>query len=407
MSTFSYSAFARSLRSLAGGGESDFWTRLIGGCLVAVIIAVAYALHSAKNLGTANYALNVVSILLVAAPLFQSALWNAGVSSFASQIPDRTEFNANPLSAGAADGPDIYYFVLDGYAREDFLRETYEFDNSEMIASLRDLGFTVPNKAVANYPFTLVSVNSSLNFTYLQDLFGSGLAAADSHGYLRDLMEDSRIVRLLKSANYRIVAYEGEYWEANIGNVDTNLKEWWFPNVFSLGILQMTPLPDLLEAAGYSVLYEMHRVRTKYPFDHIRDAIDLPGPKFVYAHTYFGHPPFVFGPNGERVSYSDGYTWDDGARLLEDSSSAREAYIEGYRGQISYLNRHTQQLRTRTDHHHARRPRPWSPLRQRKPREHRSRRAVQHLLRRPSAQRRRREDLRVHVTRQRPTHCSQ
>jgi hypothetical protein len=83
----------------------------------------------------------------------------------------------------------------------------------------------------------------------------------------------------------------------------------------------------------------MHRVRTKYPFDHIRDAIDLPGPKFVYAHTYFGHPPFVFGPNGERVSYSDGYTWDDGARLLEDSSSAREAYIEGYRGQISYLNR--------------------------------------------------------------------
>lgn len=339
MATFSYSAVVRSVSSLAEGQESDFWSKLVGGCLLAVVVAVVYALRSVENLGKANYVLNVVSLLLVAAPLFQVALWTAGAASYASELPDRTEFNRDTLPTQAVGGPDIYYFVLDGYAREDVLRATYEFDNSGMIESLRELGFTVPNKAVANYPFTLVSVNSSLNFSYLQDLFGSGLASADDHRYLRDLMEDSRIVRLLKSANYRIVTYESEYWGANIGNVDTNLKEWWFPSLFSVGILQMTPVPDLLEAAGYSVLYDMHRIRTEYPFEHIQDAIDLPGPKFVYAHTFFAHPPFVFGPNGERVSYSTDYSWDDGARPLEDASSARETYNDGYRAQITYLNK--------------------------------------------------------------------
>lgn len=339
MATFSYSAVGSAVRSFSGGQGSDFWTKLVGGCLLVVTAASFFALRSAKNLGAANYVLNMVSILLVAAPLFQAGLWSAGSASFASQMPDRIEFNADALASGTANRPDIYYFVLDGYGREDFLRTSYGFDNSEMIASLRDLGFAVSNKAVANYPFTLVSVNSSLNFAYLQDLFGPGLAEAESHRYLRDLMQDSRIVRLLKSADYQIVSYEGEYWEANIGGVDTNLKEWWFPNVFSLAILQMTPVLDLIEATGYNFVYELHRMRTEYPFEHIQDAIDLPGPKFVYAHTYFGHPPFVFGPDGERISHSVDYTWDDGARLLEGSSSARQSYMDGYRGQLTYLNK--------------------------------------------------------------------
>jgi hypothetical protein len=339
MAIFSYGSVSQAVDGLAGGGESDFWAKTIAGCLIVVIAVGLFALRSGRHLGQANYILNVVSIFLVAAPLFQAALWSFSMDSLAETIPDRTEFNANPIPEGMAGGPDIYYLVLDGYASEAFLREDYRFDTSANVAALEARGFTIANDAVANYPFTLVSVNSSLNFTYLQDVFSEELAVASGHRFLGDLMRDNRAVRLLKSAGYQVVTFEGEYWEANIGGVDVNLKEWWFLNVFSLGILQMTPLPAVLDALGYSALYEMHRVRTEYPLTHMRQAVDTPGPKFVYAHMYFGHPPFVFGENGERVSSAVDYSWNDGSRLLDGDGVAQTAYRDGYRAQVTYLNK--------------------------------------------------------------------
>jgi len=339
MATFSYSSVSQAAQGLAGGGGSDFWSKMIAACFVAVIAVVFFALRSGKHLGQVNYILNVVSIFLVAAPLFQAAIWNISMSSLASTLPDRTEFNLNPIPEGTTAGPDIYYFVLDGYASEEFLRQDYGLDISATVTALEQRGFTIADKAVANYPFTLASVNSSLNFIYLQDVLGDQLAGASGHQFLGDLMRDNRTVRLLKSVGYQVVSFEGEYWEANIGGVDVNLKEWWFLNVFNLGILQMTPLSAALDAVGYAALYEMHRIRTEYPFTHMRAAVDIPGPKFVYAHMYFGHPPFVFGENGERVSSAVGYTWNDGARLLDGDGIAQAAYREGYRAQVTYLNK--------------------------------------------------------------------
>ena len=49
-----------------------------------------------------------------AAPLFQAGLWSAGSASFASQMPDRSEFNAGALPPATGAAPDIYYFVLEG-----------------------------------------------------------------------------------------------------------------------------------------------------------------------------------------------------------------------------------------------------------------------------------------------------
>jgi hypothetical protein len=169
--------------------------------------------------------MNVVSIFLVASPLFQVGLGLFGAWSLQAAIPDRTEFYADTLPKDAAPGPDIYYLVLDGYARQDVLRDYFDYDNTEMIEGLRQRGFAVADQAIANYPFTLVSVNSTLNFSYLGELLGDQLAASDDQRYLRQLMQDSRAVRLLKRAGYRIVSFESEYWGANIGGVDVNLKE--------------------------------------------------------------------------------------------------------------------------------------------------------------------------------------
>jgi hypothetical protein len=180
----------------------------------------------------------------------------------------------------------------------------------------------------------LVSVNSSLNFSYLGELLGEQLAGSGDERYLRQLMQDSRAVRLLKQAGYRIVSFESEYWGANIGGADVELKEWWFVNHFNFGVLQMTLLPRLLQAMGYTSLFDLHRIRTAYPFDHMDQALAVGGPKFVYSHIFFGHPPFVFGPHGEQVSAAGEYLWETDA----NDEAAKRDFVQGYRDQISYLN---------------------------------------------------------------------
>ena len=37
--------------------------------------------------------------------------------------------------------PDVYYIILDSYAREDFLKAVYDYDNLEFIKALQDRGF--------------------------------------------------------------------------------------------------------------------------------------------------------------------------------------------------------------------------------------------------------------------------
>jgi hypothetical protein len=331
---FSYSAIQRILTSFGTDGTLDLWSKIIGACIVAVFAGTVIALRSAKNLGFVNYLMNVVSIFLVASPLFQLGLGSLGARSLQASLPDRTEFYANTLPKDVAPGPDIYYLVLDGYARQDALQEYFDYDNSEMIEALRQRDFAVADQAIANYPYTLVSVNSSLNFSYLGEILGDQLASSGDERYLRQLMQDSRAVRLLKQAGYRIVSFESEYWGANIGGVDVDIKEWWFVNHFNFGVLQMTPLPRLLQAMGYTSLFDLHRMRTEYPYDHMDQALDVAGPKFVYSHTFFGHPPFVFGPNGEKVSAGGKYRWEiDGS-----DETAKRDFVQGYRDQISYLN---------------------------------------------------------------------
>ena len=79
--------------------------------------------------------------------------------------------------------PDVYYIVLDSYTRSDVLMAELDFDNSGFIQQLRDMGFYVANCSRANYNMTQSSMVSSLNMSYLPELYaeaaGQGIAAAD------------------------------------------------------------------------------------------------------------------------------------------------------------------------------------------------------------------------------------
>jgi hypothetical protein len=340
MGTFSFGALQQFLAALGSDdGITPFWTTAVAACCLAVVLCTAFAMKWREQIHNVTYVLNLVGLFLVFSPLFQAGMGGLAALTEREMLPDRTEFNQNPLAnAGPVDGPDIYYFILDGYGRADVLEEDFGFDNSAFLSGLRDRGFKIAEEAISNYPVTIMSATSTMNFAYLDEPLGRQLNESQDRRFLRELMRESRAVRLLKSAGYKIVSFEGEYQEARIGSTDTRVQEWWFLNSFNIGLLQMTPVAAVFSALDLPVAYELHRTRTQYPFEQMENVSGMAGPKLVYTHIYFAHPPFVFGPSGERRASALEYTWDDGSRLLDEDGSDRQGYINGYTDQVTYLN---------------------------------------------------------------------
>ncbi len=122
MATFSFSAVAGVFEDMAEGEEMTLWSKILGICLACCRRPVIATFRSPQLVGKTNYLLNVVSIFLVTAPLFQTGLWNLSMAR--SPRPCRIgRSSTRPRKIDKnQQRPDIYYFVLDGYGREDFLR---------------------------------------------------------------------------------------------------------------------------------------------------------------------------------------------------------------------------------------------------------------------------------------------
>ena len=84
-------------------------------------------------------------------------------------------------------------------------------------------------------------------------------------------------------------------------SADRRLGEWWVPGQYVQSLVTLTPIPDLISLFRDPIFVALHRHRTLYPLEQIDQSLAIEGPKLVYGHLFFGHPPFVFGPNGERT----------------------------------------------------------------------------------------------------------
>src|SRR5262249_45688605 len=100
--------------------------------------------------------------------------------------------------------PDIYYIILDGYARGDVMKELFAYDNSGFLDRLRAKGFYVASHSTANYCQTPLSLSASLNAIYLDDLV-RGLGSDQTE--LSDFIGRSNVVASLRPWGYRFVTF--------------------------------------------------------------------------------------------------------------------------------------------------------------------------------------------------------
>jgi hypothetical protein len=306
--------------------------------LIAFISFFLGIYRTKRPLKNWNSLFNLVTAVALVFPL-----WQIGAFAFRSlQASGQTINNPSTQSLHIPPGqaaPDVYYFILDAYARDDIMKESFDLDNTPFITALEQMGFTVARCSQSNYAQTQLSLSSSLNMDYLQKLDPNYSPGQTTRVGLEEWIRHSTVRRAFEGLGYTIVAFEtgfkGTQWEdadkylSPSSGVFQSMQAVGGPNSFEVMLLQTsaglilsdaaTALPKFLQADFNNPL-RIHRDLILFDLDQLSKLPKIPGPKFVFAHLVIPHPPYVFGPNGEFIDYE-------------------KEYKPGYRDQVIYLNK--------------------------------------------------------------------
>jgi hypothetical protein len=233
--------------------------------------------------------------------------------------------------------PDVYYFILDSYGREDLLKQAYGYDNSEFVDGLRQRGFYVAECSQSNYVRTEISLGSSLNMSYLQGLDPAFVAESTRRRVLWDSLKHNAVRYNFESMGYKTVAFATGFAWNELEDADV----FYTPPPFSAGMTEFetlfmqTTLALHVQDLGWidpdEIMGQNFRDRTLLVFDRMDDIARMPGPTFAHIHVISPHPPFVFGPNGEHMYPPD--FWNENREYPSD------LYAKGYQNQLTFLNR--------------------------------------------------------------------
>ena len=344
---------------LASTGIIGSWIGFVRGQFSDVIWLAAYVVGGAivmwllwrsKGLaGPINKGLTFISLVVVLTAAGQIAIgeitkprtsvgnfvkqWNAGQATEA----------ISAASSSVATLPDIYYIVPDSFGSSQAFSEYLDYDNSEFINYLEEKGFYVADESSANYAWTELSLTSSLNLDYL-DILPEYLGEETSDTLPLEVMADrNRLFEFLKSRGYLINVFADEYELTDIGSAENYITpQGWVVDAFQNLFLNTTPIPAVLRLLSLTPAYDFHREHALFMFDRLSEFESGNRPQFILAHFMVPHPPFVFGPNGERVGEDQSIYFDGGLVLI--TGETRADYIEGYVGQTEYVSDRLEQV---------------------------------------------------------------
>lgn len=274
------------------------------------------------------------SMALVAIPSFSIA-WTAFRSENIRQVSVE---NSGAKAVTIETKPDIVYIILDGYGRSDVLADQYGYSNKEFIEGLRSRGFYVADRSRANYCQTELSIGSSLNADFIQNILAElPDVKADNRRTLRYLLSDNAVFARLKRADYQVSKIETGFLATQQMKVDWTMRKKEGLGLLETTILQMTPL-------GFrpQFLTNLQAVRRAMLLQAFTDIGSLGGqssrPRFTFAHILAPHPPFSFDATGGPVKLKGPFGYWDGSDYLTFANSA-DFYRKGYAGQAEFISK--------------------------------------------------------------------
>ena len=286
---FFHFQFARDLTETLGlPPDSAAATLLVWLALFAVAIAIAVVLsrHSAAW----SYAAIAGGLLLAFPAVEYGDFKLSGSSAEASAEGD--EAPAAPRAAG--ERPDVWYFLLDGYARADVLQDTVGYDNSGFLRALERRGFDVHDDATAAYPETFLSLASTLDMEFP----AREVELSDHSPYYAAIEGDNETVDAFGELGYEY-AFGSDYSSFDCNdNVDLCV----LPEADAIDVLigererallAATPLIEVLPTLG---IHPSTLRGYLSPEEMVADteAGRSGDPLFAYAHILSPHPPYRY-----------------------------------------------------------------------------------------------------------------
>jgi hypothetical protein len=259
--------------------------------------------------------LNLVVSFLLVMILGQLVFFFA--TSQTNEIPNSTQVKTGRLAATvptAADAPDVYYILMDGYDREDLLKQDTGLDNHEFIAQLEQLGFVVPECTQSNYNSTPFAVASTFNMNYLDQLgfsyraLSTSETGSDISKSLVTIIQNNPVMQQFQNRGYQVITMQEPYHFLNFPNSDIILSD---NQSDTLGKTETVRFEDLF--AKTTLLRKIipnFALEQKYQLDlyqlnQLDQITQIPGKKFVYAHLMTTHQDFAFTPDGERRPFAE------------------------------------------------------------------------------------------------------
>ncbi len=249
--------------------------------------------------------LNLITLFLLISPIytlvsFEYSNWQAR----SAEVQDGPDIAFLGDLSASPDSPDVYFIVLDQYARSDILAEYFDYDNSDFLRELQDMGFYVASCSQSNYPFTSASLAGTLNFDYIPELGEEFQPGNKTFSPLWQVIKNSRAEAAFRQLGYQVIAFETGYNFTELEDADIyyELSSQRINNFEALLLRNSaTILPmDLGWFDQYTLTDdERKRERVLFVLDQLERIPLLPGKKFVFVHLVMPHPPFVFGPQGE------------------------------------------------------------------------------------------------------------
>lgn len=351
---FAYGHIERALEGRLG--EEILFPAAVMLAAAAVVVLIRARCEITQSAPLLNISTGVLLLFQITGLV--GTAWTGYTREMSSEPPGATYATSHILrklpSSVPTNRPDIYYLILDEYGRHDALGD---FDNAEFLLELERRGFFVASDATSNYMFSLQSLASSLNLSYLDELQHR---VPKSQSDLLDLVQNNALAEVLKSLGYTYVHLESGWSITNQSPLaditvqftpsgvvsfaldkDTNHSRRWRSiggeegsARFLRELLNTTALRvvlgSLLSPASQDPYQWWAPERALQTFEYLSQPIQTPGPKFVFAHILKPHKPATFDRHGNMFLSKGG----DVGFSDDHDPSVPDAYI----GQLIYTN---------------------------------------------------------------------
>lgn len=228
--------------------------------------------------------------------------------------------------------PDIYYIVLDEMASSAVLARYENYDDAWFCKALEDRGFFVAKSSLSNYPLTRLSISSSLNMMYLDELTSIAGREKSDLTPTAVLLRNNVVGDVLRKHGYKHIHIDSSVPPTNGSDIADRVIHCGFIDQFSDKLLRST-LAALSPQAMAWLRQEERETILKQFAAPARVAEETNGGQnvFVFLHILCPHEPFLFDADGGPVL-------NEGARCASRWSADT---VSAYTAQAKFAQRKT------------------------------------------------------------------